>query len=528
MTTPRPRSMLREPQRFISDTIYDKKAMLIVSVMGSGKSAAALDAAKRLLDEGKVRHVLIIAPKLVAEQTWPEEVQSWEHFQDLDVAVAIGTPKVREAEIVRKAQITIISRDNIVWLWKGLKGEKNWFFDMLIIDESSMFKAGQKRTRTAKVKQKVGERWFVIDGATGELLLDTEFSSREKAIEEIYWLEEIDKFIKSSGPRREPNYGGEKTKTRVRKGNRATRFGALTSVRKSIERVYELTGTPSPNGLQDLWGQIYLLDQGERLGADRQYFISRWFEENRWSRKIKPYPWSEKEIMDKIDDVMVSLPPLELCPPPVYPKRYVDLPAKALDAYKRFERELVSEEYDVEAVSSGVLTNKLLQFANGSMYREDGTIAEIHTAKLDALDELIEEAGGDSVLIFYSFKFDLEQIRKRHPDIKVLNETENAVKLWNEGKIKKLAAHPASCAHGLNMQYGGHIDIWFGLTWSLELYLQANARLPRSGQTEVVNHYHIIARDTVDENVLERLSENEATQESVTNAVLARLESQVL
>lgn len=528
MTTPRPRSMLREPQRFISDTIVDKKAVLIVSTMGSGKTAAALDGAKRLLDAGEVEHVLIIAPKLVAEQTWPQEIAEWEHFLDLDVALAIGTPKVREAGIRRKAQITILSRDNLVWLWKGLRGEANWFFDMVVIDESSMFKAGQKRTKATKVKQKAGERWFVADAKTGEVLLDTEFTSREKAIEEICWLNEIDKFIQSAGIEREAKYGGEKTITRVRTGNRATRFGALSSVRKSIDRVYELTGTPSPNGLQDLWGQIYLLDQGERLGANRRYFISRWFEENKWSRKIKAYPWAEKEIMEKVSDVMVSLPPLELCPPPAYPRIYVDLPPKALNEYKRFERELVSEEYDVEAVSRGVLTNKLLQFANGSMYREDGTIAEIHTAKLDALDELVEDANGDSVLIFYGFRFDLEQIRKRHPDIKVLNETENAVRLWNEGKIKKLAAHPASCAHGLNMQYGGHIDIWYGLTWSLELYLQANARLPRAGQTEVVNHYHIMARDTVDEDLFARLLENEATQDSVTNAVRARLESYIL
>jgi hypothetical protein len=520
----RPASMLRDDQRFLSDLMVREPAKLIVAPMGRGKTAAALDGAKRLLDAGTVKHVLVIAPKLVSEETWPDEVATWEHFAELDVAVAVGAPKQREREVMRKAQITIISRDSLVWLWKGLVGEKHWFFDMVIIDESSMFKAGQKRTKTAKVKRKVGERWIIADAESGEVLSEEEFPSKKAAAAHAEVLAEIDEFFCGERLLREPQFIGDIKKSVVQKGNRATRFGTLTNVRKKIERIYELTGTPSPNGLQDLWGQFYLLDQGERLGADRTYFISRWFDESKYTRKITPYPWSEKEIMALVADLMVSLPPLKLCPDPVYPRILVKLPPKALEEYKRFERSLVSEIYDVEAINSGVLTNKLLQFANGSMYREDGTIAQIHTAKLDALDELIEDAGGDSVLIFYGFKFDLEQIRKRHPDAVVLNETKGAVKLWNEGKIKKLLAHPASCAHGLNMQYGGHIGIWFGLTWSLELYQQANARLPRSGQTQVVNHYHIVAEGTVDESLLETLRNKAVTQDSITNSVLARLD----
>lgn len=520
----RPESMLRPQQRFISQTMQDNDFHLIVAHMGSGKTAAALDASKRMLDAGAVRHILIIAPKLVAEDTWPTEIEEWEHLCDLDVAVAIGEPAQRAIEIKKKAQITVISRDNVVWLWKGLHGDAHWFFDMLIVDESSMFKAGEKRTKRSKAKKKVGERWTVNDADTGEVLTDTEFESKTDAQAWIDEQNEIDEILEGllEPVRRETSYAGAVTETVTRKGGRATRFGALASVRKKIKRVYELTGTPSPNGLQDLWGQIYLLDQGERLGADKAYFLSRWFKTNPYSREITPYEWAEKEIMEKISDVMVSLPPLELCPPPVYVNRTVTLPAKAMKEYKEFERTLLSAPYDVEAVTNGVLTNKILQFANGAMYREDGSVAPIHTEKLDALDELIEEAGGDSVLIFYGFKFDLEQIRKRHPDAQVLNETPNAVKLWNEGKIKKLLAHPASCAHGLNMQYGGHIAIWYGLTWSLELYQQANARLPRPGQQHQVAIYHIIAKDTVDEDVLRVLAHKGSTQESITRAVLAR------
>jgi SNF2 family DNA or RNA helicase len=192
--------------------------------------------------------------------------------------------------------------------------------------------------------------------------------------------------------------------------------------------------------------------------------------------------------------------------------------------YREFKKTLVSDIYDVEAVNAGVLTNKLMQFANGSMYNEQGEVIPVHKEKLDALDELIERADGDNVLIFYGFRFDLEEIRKRHPDAIVLNEAENAVSLWNEGKITKLLAHPASCAHGLNLQYGGHIAIWFGLTWSLELWLQANARLPRPGQTKIVSIYQILARGTVDERALSVLADKGTNQDRIIQAVLAEID----
>lgn len=525
MNTPRPASMMRPKQRYISDRMVESEHLLIVAHMGSGKTAAALDAAKRLLDAGEVSHVLVIAPKLVSEQTWPDEVQDWEHFRELDVALAIGEGPQRAEAVRKKAQITVISRDNIVWLWKGLRGEENWFFDMLIIDESSMFKKGEKRTRRSKAKKKVGERWAVCDSETGELHTDIEFNSKDEAKSWIATQQEIDELLDGlvAGAKYKSEYIGPVQKDVVRKGGRATRFGALCSVRNKIRRVYELTGTPAPNGLQDLWGQIYLLDQGERLSADKEYFMSRWFEVNPYSRVVTPHDWAEQEIMERIGDVMVSIPPDELCPPPVYPVRKVSMPAKALREYETFARTLFSEPYNVEAITSGVLTNKLLQFANGSMYREDGSIAHIHSAKMEALDELVEEAQGENLLVFYGFKFDLEQIRKRYPEAVVLRENSDAVRQWNEGKIKMLLAHPASCAHGLNMQYGGHIAIWYGLTWSLELYQQANARLPRAGQTKTVAIYHIVCEGTVDESVVKVLKNKESKQSSITQAVLAEM-----
>ncbi len=194
----------------------------------------------------------------------------------------------------------------------------------------------------------------------------------------------------------------------------------------------------------------------------------------------------------------------------------VDLPAKAFEEYKDFERTLYTEPYDVEAVSSGVLANKLLQFANGSLYREDRSVVEIHDAKLAALEELVDTAHGENLLIFYSFKFDKDKIKTRYPDAVVANDYKgDLVGDWNKGKIRKLLAHPASIGHGTNLQYGGHIAAWYGLTFSLELWQQANMRLPRPGQTNQVLIYPIIARGTYDERALSVLNRKEATQDHI-------------
>ncbi len=440
---------------------------LVVSHMGSGKTGATLTAVRDLLDGMVVTQVLVIAPKRVAKDTWPDEIAAWTHTAPLSYRVVMGTEKQRRAALDRPAEITIVSRDNLVWLARDYYGSVDrWPYDCVIVDESSCFKAGKVRTKPTKVKGKDGQ-------------------------------------------------------VRVRKGGKITRFGALAAARKKIDRIYLLTGTPAPNGLQDLWAQIYLLDQGRRLGEARTTFEKRYFHIDRQTfRPVEPKEGARATIMAKVADVMVSLPKIQIVPDPIYIPIYVDLPASTMAEYKRFKRTLVSQEYDVEAVNAGVLTNKLLQFTNGSMYQEDGSVVPVHDEKLDALDELVEQAGGDNVMVLYGFQFDLEAIRRRYPDAVVLNESSTAVQDWNAGKIRMLLAHPASCAHGLNLQYGGHIAIWYGLTWSLELWQQANARLSRPGQENQVLSYQILARDTDDERVLEVLADKGATQDMVTAAVL--------
>lgn len=305
-----------------------------------------------------------------------------------------------------------------------------------------------------------------------------------------------------------------------------SRFGVLAKARSRAKRVIELTGTPAPNGLQDLWGLAYIIDGGERLGTSREAFLNRWFIRSRYSYKTEPQPFAFQQIMDRLEDIMVTVDTgAQLDLPPVRFNRVdVTLPAKAMREYKRFEKAMVSEEWDVEAITRGVLTNKLLQAANGSIYQEDRTVHKIHDAKLDALEEIIDGAGNEPVLVAYSYQFDLEAIRKRFPQAVVLSEDDKAVEKWNAGKIRILLAHPASAGHGLNLQFGGRIAVWYGLNWSLELYQQFNKRLHRKGQKGTVIIHQIVAPGTIDESVLSALSRKGATQDAVTDAVTVKLE----
>lgn len=453
--------MLRSQQQEMVSLIKSRENLIIVSTMGSGKSGAVLTAIIDQLNRAICRRVLIIAPLRVARDVWPAEVDAWEHTRLMSVALAVGPVKRREAAVDMCAELTVTNFENLPWLYRYCG--RDWPFDVTVIDESSALKSGKKRTSSTKRK-----------GADG--------------------------------------------KVRVTKGGNLTRFGALTKVRARVNRMILLTGTPAPNGVHDLWGQIYLIDQGKRLGATMTAFEDRWFVKSAYSYDITPRPGAEEDIMARISDVMFSFPPPADLPEPVFVPIRVQLSDEILTEYRNFKRKLVSEIHDVEAVSQGVLTNKLLQFSSGSMYREDRSIAHIHDAKLDALTSLVEEAAGDPLLVFYSFKFDLDRIMKRFPYAVKLGD-ENVVKDWNAGKIKLLLAHPKSCAHGLNLQFGGHLAVWYGLTWSLELYLQANARLPRPGQKWPVAIYQIIAEGTDDQRLLDVLSDRNSTQESITASV---------
>ena len=423
--------------------------------MGLGKTVSTLTAIQELREIGFIDKVLIIAPKKVAQVTWKDEINNWEHLKGLRISVIDGTAAQRRAAMMADADIYTVSRDNVVWLVVEHGGVK-LPYDMVVIDELSSFK----------------------------------------------------------------NYASK-------------RFKALRRVRKFIPRVVGLTGTPAPNGLIDLWAQMFLIDEGKRLGKTITSYRDRFFTAGRrngdiiyqWDLK-SPAEETEQKISDLIKDICISMSAEDYLKMPdklMYYDR-VKLSDKDFKAYKTFEREQVLEFIEsgemITAASAAALSNKLQQFANGAMYDADRKVLQLHDEKVEKLKELVEAANGQPVLVAYSFKHDLDKIMdalKEYKPVKL--EKPEQIADWNAGKINVLVTHPASAGHGLNLQKGGHIMIWYGLTWALELYQQFNARLYRQGQKKPVSIHHIIATDTVDEKIIKSLDGKDTTQRSLMDAI---------
>lgn len=316
------------------------------------------------------------------------------------------------------------------------------------------------------------------------------------------------------------------------KSSSSQRFRALKKVRPFIKRIMGLTGTPAPNSLLDLWPQMYLLDNGEALGKTVTGYRDKYFLPDKrnattiFSWKLKE--GSEELIYKQISDTCISMKSedfLEL-PERLEVRQEVVLSDDAMATYRRLERDMLLpyDGGDIDAGSAAVLMNKLLQVAGGAAYNENGEVQVVHDDKLDALDDLIEQANGQNVLLFYSFRHEAERIKARHPEAVDVKEPD-AIKRWLAGKIPLLIAHPASAGHGLNLQGGGHIIIWYGLPLSLELYQQANKRLHRMGQRETVLIHHLVAKGTVDERVLDQiLTDKTIRQNALIDALKARIQ----
>lgn len=314
------------------------------------------------------------------------------------------------------------------------------------------------------------------------------------------------------------------------KSHSAKRFKSLAKVICQSKRVIGLTGTPAPNGVIDLWSQIYLLDRGARLGKNITAYREAFFLRYMIAPSIFDYvpaQGAEKEIQDRIADICMSMQASDWLDVPerLDVVRTVQLDPVMLAKYRKFERDSYMEfvEGTVQALTAGALTQKLLQYSNGAMYYEGREYVEVNDTKLEALEEIVEASQGKSVLVFYGFKHDLERIVKRFGKQVVKLSCGKDVDNWNRGKIRILVAHPASCGHGLNLQAGGNIIVWFGLTWSLELYQQANARLHRQGQKEKVIIHHLVTSGTMDEVVMHSLKGKKNIQDSIIMALKARV-----
>lgn len=437
-------------QQFATDFILNQSICCLMLDMGLGKTVITLTALWQLaLDSFDVSRVLVIAPKRVAEDTWPKELAKWEHLTGLTSSLVLGSAAERKAALQRKAFLYIINRENVAWLVKN----HYWDFDMVVIDELSSFKS-----------------------------------------------------------------------------NKAERFKAMKKVRPMITRIVGLTGTPAPNTLLDLWPQMYLMDMGQRLGRFIGGFRDRFFLPDKRNREIiysyKPREGAEDAIYALISDICISMKAADYLDMPerIDNRIEVSMSPKERKLYDDFQKDMVLSigDEELDAVNAAALSNKLLQMANGAVYGENKKVIPIHDRKLDALEDLVEAANGKPLLVAYWYKHDLQRIKARFKNARCI-DTAKDIDDWNAGKIPLALIHPASAGHGLNLQDGGCTIVWFGLTWSLELYQQLNARLWRQGQKHTVVIHHIVTKGTHDEDVMRALENKDTRQSALIEAVRARI-----
>lgn len=522
---------------FAADRSVRLPGLILALEPGAGKTGLVLTALRDLFDTFTIRKALIVAPLLVAQTVWPAEMDEWEHLRALTwtlIRVEEDDPEVLAAgqaaydEALARYQAEVEeARQELLDLGLGKKfaraDARSGF------DKSPAARAEKDRQVAAAAAKEAKLRRLLAE--------DTEIHIINKQALPWLWstLREGRDWpyeVLITDDLREGRSGKKRSKGSVKDDKKGpaplSRFGVLARARKRVMATIQLTGTPTPKGLENLWGLSYLIDLGERLGETKFDFDTRWFTKNKYTFEIKPRPKAFEQIMDAVKDIMFSLSPEDIGELPEFVVRpiRVRLPAQVLAAYRKFEEQMVSEEYDVEAVNGGVLHGKLLQFANGSMYQEDGGDVFVHDLKIEALKELVERMDGEPLLVLYTYQFDIDRIKAAFPKATVLRP-DNAVQVvkdWNANKIEMLLAHRESAGHGLNMQKGiGHM-CEYGLTSDAELFLQAKKRLHRPGRkTTVVNHV-IIAEGTIDEDVYPMyLDPKIETQEQILEAVRVRV-----
>lgn len=458
----------REYQKLIIDQHLDVPRCATWAGMGMGKTSATLSSLELMYMCGhETKPALVLAPKRVAQSTWPDEAKKWDHLHNIEVQPIIGNVAERKLALRNKnASVFTINYENLPWLMETLGDE--WPFGAIVSDESTKLKGFRLR----------------------------QGSSRARAIAGIAHT-------------------------------KATRW-------------INLTGTPSPNGLIDLWGQTWFIDQGVRLGRSFDAFRSRWFETIKAENFTKsiPQPFAQVQIQERLKDICLTLEAKDYfdIKEPIASRIYVELPKRAREAYRLMEREMFANisGHEVEAFNAGAKASKCHQLANGAAYLDpavDGEEhprakqwVEVHDEKLLALESIIEEAAGMPVLVAYHFKSDLARMQKAFPKGRVLDDNPRTIREWNAGKIPLLFAHPASAGHGLNLQDGGNILAYFSVDWNMENHQQILERIGptrqlQAGYDRPVFVYYILARDTVDEQILDRLEGKGTVQQLLLDSM---------
>lgn len=447
-----------EYQTLIREHIHANPRCAIWAGMGMGKTVGTLTALDDLSMVDDVYPALVLAPLRVARTTWPEEARKWKHLSNINVMPVVGSETERRMALRHDANVFTVNYENVPWLVEHF-GDR-WPFKTVIPDEAT-------RLKSFRLKQG---------------------------------------------------------------GKRARALGRVAHTK--IKHLIELTGTPAPNGLADLWGQAWFLDAGARLGRTHTAFMQRWFRTNPDGYGSSPLPLAQDEIQDRLRDLCLTVDPKDYfdLDEPIVRNIYVDLPAAVRVKYREMEKEMFMqiESHSIEAFNAASRTMKCLQLANGAVYVDDKqNWKELHDEKLQALESVVTEANGAPVLVAYHFKSDLARLQRAFPKGRQLDSDPQTIRDWNEGRIPVLFAHPASAGHGLNLQDGGNILVYFGHWWNLEERQQILERIgpmrqKQAGHDRNVWVYNIIARDTVDEDVILRCETKQEVQDILLAAMKRR------
>jgi SNF2 family DNA or RNA helicase len=457
----------REYQGLITNHITDMPRNAVFAGMGLGKSVSTLTAIDSLILAGENSPTLILAPLRVAKTTWPEEAKKWKHLNRISVVPIVGSEAERRAALRFDASVYTTNFENIEWLVEHF-GER-WPFARVVADESTKLKSFRLRQG----------------------------------------------------------------------GKRAQALGRIAHTK--IKSFTALTGTPAPNGLQDLWGQLWFIDAGQRLGRTFESFKNRWFKPSPDGYGTVPLPHAQQEIEDKLRDICLTIDAADWfdLEEPIVNNIYIELPVKVRKLYQDMEKELFMQfdGHEIEAFNAAAKSQKLLQLASGAVYLDPAIDSdqhprskewkEVHDVKIQTLEDIVEEAAGAPVLVAYQFRSDLARLLKAFPKGRVLDANASTIKEWNEGKIPVLFAHPASASHGLSLQDGGNILVYFSHDWNLEHRQQIIERIGpvrqmQSGYDRPVFVHNIIARDTIDEMIIERVATKASVQELFLKAMKRR------
>lgn len=457
-----PSDLHQYQHKAVSHIIQNTGAMLWLD-MGLGKTISALTAITTLMAFGEIKRTLVVAPLRVCQTVWEQEALSWSHTKHLRFNSILGNQKQRlNALINPTADIFLINYENLEWMVEML--------------DHHYFRPG-----------------------------------RELPFQCIVW-DEVSKM----------------------KNSVTHRGVAARKLINRIPRKIGLTGTPCSNGLQDLHGQFLVLDNGQRLGTHITHFRERFLFQDQYSRRWRPFPESQRQIEGLIYDITLQMKAEDYLDVPdfILNDIYVQLPPRLKAKYDELEQHMITEldqadgGHEIVVFNAGALTNKCMQFANGATYIEAGSheFNKVHTLKLDALQDIVDESGDSPLLVAYAYQADKERILKKFKQAICLSDIEGSrltsvISEWNQGKIKMLVGHPASMGHGLNLQHGGHTLVWFGLNWSLDLYEQFNARVHRQGQKFPVICHRIMVQDTVEATVMGALDAKASTQEELRTAI---------